>query len=134
MVECQCGKVRECKVCQRRYNQDWYRRNKTSQLARARSNATKYLVENREYVRQLKSQPCTDCGRSYHWYAMDFDHVRGTKTKDISLMLREHPLERIKEEIAKCDVVCATCHRLRTVRRVESGELSWSACPRSSVG
>jgi hypothetical protein len=53
---------------------------------------------------------------------MDFDHVRGEKLFDVSRMVGPGlSLELIKAEIAKCDVVCANCHRIRTFERRHKG-------------
>ena len=68
------------------------------------------------FIREQKAHPCTDCGKQYPPYVMDFDHIRGDKTNDVAYF----PLfsfARIAEEIAKCEVVCANCHRIRTERR-----------------
>ena len=62
---------------------------------------------------------CVDCGFNAHPAALDFDHVRGDKFSDVSRMLT-YSWERILSEIAKCDVVCANCHRLRTISRPQS--------------
>ena len=50
---------------------------------------------------------------------MDFDHLLGVnKFNNLSSMIsRGCGLEAILEEIKKCEVVCACCHRLRTKRR-----------------
>lgn len=64
-------------------------------------------------MQKAKNVPCADCGKSYPYYVMDFDHVRGTKVLRISAM-QDRKLEVLEEEIAKCDVVCANCHRERT--------------------
>jgi hypothetical protein len=60
---------------------------------------------------ELKSTPCQDCGKSFHYCQMDFDHVRGTKVGVVSHMKSRRQL---KSEAAKCEVVCANCHRERT--------------------
>lgn len=62
---------------------------------------------------EAKSRPCMDCGASYPYYVMDFDHVRGTKAFNISRTVGQSP-ESLRAEIAKCDLVCSNCHRLRT--------------------
>jgi hypothetical protein len=48
---------------------------------------------------------------------MDFDHVGDDKILDISHM-RRHNLDKLRAEIAKCEVVCACCHRIRTFTRL----------------
>lgn len=50
----------------------------------------------------------------------DFDHVRGKKRKNVGAMVNGHnfSVEKIIEEIAKCDVVCSNCHRERTFSRL----------------
>ncbi len=48
---------------------------------------------------------------------MDFDHLRDKKSKKsaVGLMaMQEHSMKVILEEIAKCEVVCSNCHRIRT--------------------
>lgn len=51
---------------------------------------------------------------------LDFDHVRGTKVEAVTAMAWNNATaERIEAEIAKCEVVCANCHRRRTHRRRE---------------
>lgn len=44
---------------------------------------------------------------------MDFDH-REDKKFNIAQLSKIASVEKLKEEIAKCDVVCANCHRIRT--------------------
>lgn len=86
------------------------------------------LVKNRKRnlarrrVQEIKeSTPCADCGIQYPYYVMDFDHRPGTgKMFDISDMGLVSSVEVLLAEVAKCDVVCANCHRHRTfMRKVE---------------
>lgn len=44
---------------------------------------------------------------------MDLDHVRGKKFLCIASMM-QYTEKRLREEMAKCEVRCAVCHRLRT--------------------
>lgn len=74
----------------------------------------------KEELWSIKNRPCTDCKNSYHPVCLDFDHL-GDKTKNIADMLKEgYSIDRIKEEIEKCELVCANCHRLRTYNRLHS--------------
>jgi hypothetical protein len=69
---------------------------------------------------QLRSVPCADCGGTFAQCAMDFDH-RDPKTKirSVTQMISNAGIDRILAEAAKCDIVCANCHRLRTFHRRE---------------
>lgn len=71
-----------------------------------------------KYVQHLKQvTPCADCGEDYPYWIMEFDHL-GDKLFNISAASRRgHTLEQIKEEITKCEIVCANCHKNRTHTR-----------------
>jgi hypothetical protein len=73
----------------------------------------------RELVHALKAKPCMDCGQAFHHVCMDFDHRTGeTKVAGVSeLVKRGASVDAIMSEVAKCDLVCATCHRVRTFNR-----------------
>jgi hypothetical protein len=72
----------------------------------------------RALIEKTKKQPCMDCGHRFPAVCMDFDHVRGPAKKyTISSAYRCISMDRLKEEIAKCDVVCSNCHRIRTAAR-----------------
>lgn len=74
---------------------------------------------NLAYLRELKSKtPCTDCGRKYHYAVMDFDHLDPKQKTNIVRYFRNFSIERMKQEIAKCELVCANCHRVRTYTRL----------------
>ena len=66
----------------------------------------------------LKARPCVDCGVQYLACAMQFDHVRGHKLSTIGRLLAngygDAALDRLADEIAKCVLVCANCHAVRT--------------------
>lgn len=69
----------------------------------------------RLWINELKERPCVDCGRSYPTYVMDFDHVRGKKRFNMHIAAY-YKIATILEEIAKCVLVCANCHRIRTFK------------------
>ena len=69
----------------------------------------------RELVELLGGQ-CIDCGYKDHLAALDFDHKDPRcKTHTISSMLcKWYPKAVILEEVAKCELRCANCHRVKT--------------------
>jgi hypothetical protein len=70
----------------------------------------------------LRDVPCADCARRFPPCAMDFDHRDpDTKRQAVTRMIGRAGTERILAEVAKCDIVCANCHRLRTFERRVAG-------------
>lgn len=78
----------------------------------------------REIIVEAKNRPCADCGKRYPTCAMDLDHVRGEKKFKVSEAVQlayGSTLDQLRAEIAKCQVVCANCHRIRTAARGYEG-------------
>jgi hypothetical protein len=103
-----------------------YAHTRTSPEATARSRA-KIRKRNQEHVLAIKADtPCTDCGHKFPAVCMDFDHLDGdAKIKSISDLVQQcASVAAIDAELAKCELVCANCHRIRTATRA-----SWNvAC------
>src|ERR1017187_1583014 len=58
------------------------------QLARVRRNDARYEAEKRAWISAfLAEYPCVDCGESDP-EVLEFDHVRGKKTANVSAMVR----------------------------------------------
>jgi len=90
-----------------------YHKNKEQYLQRSKEKK----IELRDYVRDKKDNPCSDCNKKYPFYVMQFDHVRGEKFKDLSRLISQGSKRRIDEELEKCELVCANCHAIRTWSR-----------------
>lgn len=62
-----------------------------------------------------------DCGGTFDPVCMDFDHRPGELKLFNIAAWRQYSAKvttaKLLTEIAKCDVVCANCHRLRTHRQ-----------------
>lgn len=68
--------------------------------------------KGRELIQELKSQPCARCGQTFPPCAMDFHHLEGSgKELSISKMI-SYNVETILNEIDKCIILCACCHRI----------------------
>lgn len=92
--------------------------------------------QGRAEARAAKSVPCADCGQSFPPCCMDFDHAEGVEKHPrltygstayrrvpISMTsLAASNLEAFRDEVEKCEVVCANCHRLRTWNRRMGGD------------
>jgi len=70
----------------------------------------------KEWMIEIKSKPCTDCGGKFPVCCMDFDHRNyEEKEYDLGSMFSHHyGRELIEKELMKCDLVCSNCHRIRT--------------------
>lgn len=67
----------------------------------------------KDLITDLKTQTlCVDCHLRWHPRVMDFHHVRGTKSFAIAKSAG-YGWDRVREEIAKCDLLCSNCHRIR---------------------
>jgi len=106
----------------RKSRRDWAKRNPDVVRKHNKKNQPIYLQRNRDYVNEIKSRtPCLDCGVQYHPQVMEYDHVRGDKVDAVAYLVRtRRSIKVIQTEIDKCELVCANCHRMRTVRRRES--------------
>lgn len=104
-----------CKECNRELCNKYYSKNKKKHRAAVAKHKRIYKEENRKFILDyFSSHPCVDCGET-DARCLEFDHVRGKKTTNISFMLRNVcSIETIKKEIEKCDVRCANCHRKKT--------------------
>lgn len=94
-----------------------YRKNNPGKVKQSHKNR---LLQFHELVDNLKLKPCMDCAEQFPPCAMDFDHRPGeNKIAGIGQMQHWKP-SRIIEEIAKCDLICANCHRIRTYDRIQN--------------
>ena len=93
------------RACRRR----WYEKNKFSEKAHVfrRKKAIKKWFKN--YKTNLKCSICEDS----HPAIIDFHHKKGEKKENlVSFMVSNgFSIQKIKEEIKKCQVLCANCHR-----------------------
>ena len=104
-----------CRECRREYDREYHRRTRPRRLAQKRARHNEMVA----WYRALKDElPCADCGLAFHHAAMTWDHLPGElKLSDVSSLLQRHSRKTILEEIAKCELVCANCHAVRTFNR-----------------
>lgn len=74
----------------------------------------RYQQSRRVLINKIKlERGCSVCGYNAHAAALDFNHVYGEKLFNVS----QDPkvaLYKLLEEIAKCEILCANCHRIHT--------------------
>jgi hypothetical protein len=130
---CRCGDCKRCKgraavARYRERHRDRLRAESRAEYARLREDPeyrAKHNLDRKQRrwnhpnvlrVLEVRSAPCVDCGMSLPPEVMDLDHVRGEKRFSFSQAEVARPAitpEILEEEIAKCEVRCPNCHRLR---------------------
>ena len=108
---------RECKNCHKKHMKIYYEKNKSKHLPIIKARKKKFKQELRQFMIDLKSKPCLDCKQSFHWSAMDFDHLKDKSCEIATMVKNLRPKQVILDEIAKCELVCSNCHRIRTFNR-----------------
>lgn len=84
----------------------------------ARVRTRRATDRSRIWLDAQKDRPCLDCGGRFPLECMQFDHRPG-ETKLFNIGMRSTLARaRLVAEIAKCDVVCANCHAIRTTGRI----------------
>jgi hypothetical protein len=89
-----------------------------SEADRKRAARNRRRQRKLDEVNRIKTESgCVDCGWNVHPAGLEFDHdPEFVKVEAVSRLI-PFSMDRIRAEIAKCDVVCANCHRLRSVQR-----------------
>lgn len=106
-----------CKPCLREYNREYWSKVKHLKNPQKNARSRRKRIEIRKFIiAVLQSNICADCGIS-DWRVLEFDH-RDRKLKKFNLAdSTQHSLKKVKAEIAKCDIVCANCHNIRTIEQ-----------------
>lgn len=96
---------------QREYAKRYYAKHRDDYLRRSRERRKR----NKEWLCEIKDQPCVDCGLRWPPYVMDFHH-RDPESKllGVAKALVNKGRQFVLDEIAKCDLLCSNCHRIRT--------------------
>lgn len=103
----------QCRLCSNKICRDHYTNNQKDYIRRNRENRYTKRTLLSEY---LEGKICLDCGNSDK-RVLEFDHLRDKKF-NISESFNHHTWKKISIEISKCDIVCANCHRIRTIERL----------------
>jgi hypothetical protein len=82
----------------------------------------KYQARRRELIGEIikdakHMEPCVDCSIRYPYYVMQFHHRDpAVKKFNVSDFRRNSgwAMQKLHDEIAKCDILCANCHAERT--------------------
>jgi 5-methylcytosine-specific restriction endonuclease McrA len=105
-----------CRTCRSEYHREHYEANRQRYIDQARARKQALRIEHTSYlIAFFSTHPCVDCGEKDP-VVLEFDHL-ADKSFDIGQALSYRNWQSILDEIEKCEVVCANCHRRRTARR-----------------
>jgi hypothetical protein len=105
-----------CAPCRSAYGREHYLANRRKYIeAEARRKRARAESRTRWLIEFFRENPCADCGEADP-LVLEFDHL-GDKRFEINKQFASRNWQEILDEIAKCDVVCANCHRRRTAKR-----------------
>lgn len=113
--ECSQGRTRQCKKCKAVKTRKWYSDNR----ARRQEESNQRNQKRRDECIDILGGKCQMCNKEYPRCCYDFHHIDPkTKVDAISNLLRRPSL--LYEELKKCILLCANCHR---IRHFEEGEV-----------
>lgn len=103
-----------CRPCRAAYKREHYLANKQRYIDQAAASKGKLRRKRTEYlIEYFVTHPCRDCGETDP-VVLEFDHVDPhQKAFAIGTALSYRNWQTILDEIEKCEVVCANCHRRR---------------------
>ena len=68
----------------------------------------------KDLINQIKTERgCARCGYNAHPAALDFNHIQGEKVLAVGQDSKA-AWHKLMDEINKCEVLCANCHRVHT--------------------
>ena len=95
-----------------------YQNNKPLYLQKAREWNKSNRVAVEDYLfHYLNEHPCIECGET-DVVLLEFDHRnQEEKVESVATMVAQYfSVRTVEAEVAKCDVRCVRCHRLKTAR------------------
>lgn len=103
---------------QKKYIKKHYQDNKKYYRDKAKERKRTLLPKRRAIINRYKTlKGCVDCGYKENAEALDFDHLRDKEFLISRAVAQMTSWKRIKEEVKKCEVRCANCHRIMTQKR-----------------
>lgn len=105
-----------CRPCRAAYKQEHYAANRQKYIDAAQARKRLVALERAGFLIEFfRTHPCVDCGEDDP-LVLEFDHLRD-KAFEIARGLRDRGWDDLMAEMAKCEVICANCHRRRTALR-----------------
>lgn len=115
---------RNCHALRTYKGRDTYRKNPKVSKKTYRSH--RFHTNYKKIAEIKEGTPCLDCGGYFKACQMEYDHVQ-PKSFNISQGVSK-PWDELQAELNKCELVCANCHRVRTLNKMPTS----GACQRGT--
>lgn len=96
-----CGKTKE--------DSEFFWKNKEKGILHSYCKECKRELDRKSY--SSNSHNRKEKIRESRWYVLDFHHLGGKEYTIAALIKRGCSVDTLKEELAKCQLVCSNCHR-----------------------
>jgi hypothetical protein len=108
-----------CKKCFSKHEREKWKTSSQRRESNKENNRIRKVRNSQFLWDYLTQHPCEDCGEKDP-VVLTFNHKdRETKGFNVSESCsRSYSIERIKEEIGKCEVLCANCHMRKTAKQM----------------
>jgi hypothetical protein len=111
------GLTSHCKSCKNVSNTIWRSKNPDKIAFYNKKSKQGIYVKRKMFCLEYKGNKCEDCGiiaNVNNRSIFDFHHTDPSmKDKGIAIGSRTRSIKSIKQELDKCILLCANCHRLR---------------------
>ena len=104
-----------CKDCHALYRKNHYITNKQKYIDKSAQWKTQQKIE---FYNWLKTKQCESCGIC-DFRVLEFHHKDEAKEFEISQKVGLVKLSKLLDEIAKCNMLCANCHRIETSKQFD---------------
>lgn len=110
------GKQGYCKICSREKDKNHYQ-SSAHRRTSIRNDASLRTNRARQYIlNHLRQNPCIDCGER-DVVVLEFDHIEKKQYNISRMMYLGCTIKNIENEIKKCEVRCANCHKRKTANQ-----------------
>lgn len=105
------GLDNRCKECNKAKNREWYSKNKSYKIKESVRQKSEHRQKLAERISEIKANgSCKFCGEDTP-ICLDFHHESDKEFEISTAKSLGLSWTKISEEISKCILVCANCHR-----------------------
>jgi len=108
------GLQSHCRECNKIRSKAYYSRNTVAhKLETKKRNKVRFKEIKEQLFNYYLNHPCEECGET-NPLVLEFDHQHSKSDNISNMLMSKTSWKRIMEEIHKCKVLCANCHKIKT--------------------